>query len=496
MGLLQLDSVNVLCRSHYLPVFARLGHYPREVLDRLTGHTAGRMQREYVEYWAHEASLVPLATHPLLRWRMARAAEESWGGMQRVAREHPQLLAEVRQLIAEHGPIRSADVSIERQAKKPGQMWNWHAGKVALEYLFWAGEVGAARRVNFERRYDLIERVLPAEIVDQPTPAREDAQRELVRIAARAYGVATEPDLGDYFRLPRGDSKQRVAELVETGELQPVTVAGWQAPGYLWPDARRPRRVQARALLSPFDPLVWFRDRAKRLFGFHYRIEIYTPAAQRVHGYYVLPFLLGEALVGRVDLKSDRQAGVLRVQSAWAEPDAPPRRWPSSWPRNWPNSRAGSTSTACRSATGATWRRRWPRRAEPRLDPTPRWPTSRSCWPRPVGWPPPVRGRSSGSPAHRARASPPSPAGWWPGSGDSERCWSAWTVSTSPTPSCAEPAGGIARVRRTPSTGPAMPPSWPGCAASPAPSTHLPSTGPSRTRSRRPSQCRPAYRWW
>ncbi len=324
MGLLQLDSVNVLCRSHYLPVFARLGHYPREVLDRLTGHTAGRMQREYVEYWAHEASLVPLATHPLLRWRMARAAEESWGGMQRVAREHPQLLAEVRQLIAEHGPIRSADVSVERQAKKPGQMWNWHAGKVALEYLFWAGEVGAARRVNFERRYDLIERVLPAEIVETPTPAREDAQRELVRIAARAYGVATEPDLGDYFRLPRGDSKQRVAELVEAGELQPVTVAGWQAPGYLWPDARRPRRVQARALLSPFDPLVWFRDRAKRLFGFHYRIEIYTPAAQRVHGYYVLPFLLGEALVGRVDLKSDRQAGVLRVQSAWAEPDARP----------------------------------------------------------------------------------------------------------------------------------------------------------------------------
>ncbi|MEO6502347.1 MAG: crosslink repair DNA glycosylase YcaQ family protein [Jatrophihabitantaceae bacterium] len=320
MGLLQLDSVNVLSRSHYLPVFARLGHYPREILDRLTGHTTGRLQREYVEYWAHEASLIPLATHPLLRWRMTRANLESWGGMQRIAREQPQLLDGIRQLIAEQGPIRSADVTQERQPKKPGQMWNWNDAKTALEYLFWAGEVGAARRINFERQYDLIERVLPAHIVDQPTPAREDAQRELVRIAARAYGVATEPDLGDYFRLPRAESKLRVAELAEAGELLPVTVAGWNAPGYLWPAARRPRRVQARALLSPFDPLIWFRDRAKRLFGFHYRIEIYTPAAQRVHGYYVLPFLLGESLVGRVDLKADRQAGVLRAQSAWSEP--------------------------------------------------------------------------------------------------------------------------------------------------------------------------------
>ncbi len=321
MGLLQLDSVNVLSRSHYLPVFARLGAYPRDILDRLTGHTAGRLQREYVEYWAHEASLVPLATHPLLRWRMDRAAEDAWGSIQRIARDKPELMDQVRRAVAAGGPIRSTELGLERNPKKPGQMWNWHDGKVALEYLFWAGEVGAARRVNFERHYDLIERVLPVHIHQQPTPRREDAQRELVRIAARACGVATEPDLGDYFRLPRADSKLRVAELVETGELLPVSVAGWDAPGYLWPAARRPRRVQARALLSPFDPLIWFRDRARRLFGFHYRIEIYTPAAQRVHGYYVLPFLLGETLVGRVDLKADRQAGVLRVQSAWGEPD-------------------------------------------------------------------------------------------------------------------------------------------------------------------------------
>jgi uncharacterized protein YcaQ len=322
MGLLQLDSVNVLSRSHYLPVYARLGPYPREILDRLTAHTAGKIQREYVEYWAHEASLIPLSTHPLLRWRMERAIEDAWGGIQRLAREKPHLLEDVRRIVTLEGPIRSNELGIERAAKKPGEMWNWHDGKVALEFLFWRGEIGAARRINFERHYDLIERVLPAQIHNQPTPSREDAQRELVRIAARAYGVATEPDLGDYFRLPRAESKQRVAELVEAGELLPVTVEGWGAPAYFWPEARKPRRVAARALLSPFDPLIWFRDRAMRLFGFHYRIEIYTPAAQRLHGYYVLPFLLGDTLAGRVDLKADRQSGVLRVQSAWVEPDA------------------------------------------------------------------------------------------------------------------------------------------------------------------------------
>ncbi len=322
MGLLQLDSVNVLSRSHYLPVYSRLGSYPREILDRLTGHTAGRLQREYVEYWAHEASLVPLATHPLLRWRMARAADEAWGSIQRIVRDKPGLLEDVRRMVAVDGPIRSGELGIRPTAKQPGQMWQWHDGKIALEYLFWAGEIGAARRINFERHYDLIERVLPPEILNRPTPEPEAAQRELVRIAARAYGVATEPDLGDYFRLPRAASKLRVAELVETGELLPVSVQGWGVPAYLWPAARKPRQLQARALLSPFDPLIWFRDRAKRLFGFHYRIEIYTPAAQRVHGYYVLPFLLGDNLVGRVDLKADRQAGLLRVQSAWAEPDA------------------------------------------------------------------------------------------------------------------------------------------------------------------------------
>jgi uncharacterized protein YcaQ len=201
-------------------------------------------------------------------------------------------------------------------------MWNWHDGKVALEHLFFAGQVSAACRVNFERLYDLTERAIPAPVLAAPAPTEADAQRELVRVAARALGVATEPDLGDYFRLPRAASKARVAELAEGGELIPVAVDGWSAPGYLWPAARRPRRVTARALLSPFDSLIFYRARTERLFGFRYRIEIYTPAARRVHGYYVLPFLLGDALVARVDLKSDRQAGLLRVQGAFAEPGA------------------------------------------------------------------------------------------------------------------------------------------------------------------------------
>ncbi len=228
--------------------------------------------------------------------------------MVRVARDAPELVERVERLVAERGPIRSGDTEVARPPREPGQMWNWSDGKIALEYLFWAGRVTAARRVNFERLYDLPERVLPVEVLAAPTPSPADAQRELVRIAARALGVATEPDLGDYFRLPRTESKQRVAELVDAGELVRVSVAGWRAPAYLWPAARRPRRITARALLSPFDSLVWFRDRTERLFDFRYRIEIYTPAAQRVHGYYVLPFLLGERLVARVDLKSDRQA--------------------------------------------------------------------------------------------------------------------------------------------------------------------------------------------
>jgi uncharacterized protein len=319
LGLLQLDSVNVFVRAHYMPVFSRLGPYDRARLDRIAGHGSGRIDRRLVEYWAHEASLIPVELHPLLRWRMGDLGS-AWGSMQRIVDERPGLVAETLALVTAQGPVRARDTGAERQPNRPGQMWNWHEGKVALEHLFFTGQIGAARRVNFERCYDLIERVLPPEINNLPTPEPADAQRQLVRISAAALGIATEPDLGDYFRLPRADSKARVAELVDSGELLPVTVVGWEVPAYLWHQARRPRKVSARALLSPFDPLIWFRPRTERLFDFRYRIEIYTPAPKRIHGYYVLPFLLGDRLTARVDLKSDRQAGMLRVQSAFAEP--------------------------------------------------------------------------------------------------------------------------------------------------------------------------------
>ncbi len=323
LGVLQLDSVNVFSRSHYMPVFSRLGPYDRGLLDRLAGHDDHRKARDrrLLEYWAHEASLIPIDRQPLFRWRMERLDKEAWGSISRIARERPQLIADTLALVTEQGPIRANATGIPRPADEPGRLWNWHDGKRALEHLFFAGTVAAYERVNFERRYDLVERVVPRDVLDVPTPAEADAQRELVRIAAAALGVATEPDLGDYFRLPRAASKARVAELVETGELLPAAVEGWRAPAYLWPAARRPRRIHARALLSPFDSLVWFRDRTERLFDFFYRIEIYTPAPKRIYGYYVLPFLLGDTLVARVDLKADRQASALLVQGAYAEPE-------------------------------------------------------------------------------------------------------------------------------------------------------------------------------
>src|SRR6201747_1251332 len=326
LGIVQLDSVNVFSRSHYMPLFSRLGPHPRETLDQLTGHQDGidanarADRRELFEYWAHEASLIPIDMQPLMRGRMARADKLAWAGVARVGREERALVKRVLKLVREQGPMRAREVGGPKRVRKAGEMWNWNDGKKALEYLFFAGEVMAERRVNFERLYDLPERVLPRAILEMPTPSEAEAQRELLLVAARRLGVATEPDLGDYFRLPRADSKARLAELVEAGALVPAAVEGWDAPAYAPPDLHVPRRIRARALLTPFDSMVWARERTERLFGFRYRIEIYVPAAKRVYGYYVLPFLLGDRLAARVDLKSDRQAGVLRVRGAFAEP--------------------------------------------------------------------------------------------------------------------------------------------------------------------------------
>lgn len=319
LGLFQIDSVSVIVRAHYMPLFSRLGPYPRALLD---GAGTGR-KRLLFEYWAHEASLLPVETYPLMRWRMERAArgEGIYKALAKFGRERADFVETVFAEVAARGPIAASDFD---DARGQGGWWGWSDTKHALEFLFWAGRITTAeRRPSFERLYDLTERVLPKPVLALPVPAPEEAHRELLTVAARALGVATASDLRDYFRMSPGDADPRIAELVEAGALLPVKVEGWTNKAYLDPKARMPRRVEARALLAPFDPLVWERSRTERLFNFHYRIEIYTPAEKRVFGYYVLPFLLGERLVGRVSLKADRQAGVLRVDAAHKEDGAP-----------------------------------------------------------------------------------------------------------------------------------------------------------------------------
>jgi uncharacterized protein YcaQ len=314
-NLLQMDSVNVFQRAHYLPAFSRLGGYPMGLLDRMAYG-----DRELFEYWGHEASLLPVALQPLLRWRMERAAAglEGWGRTRRIALEQPEFVAEVLRRVTELGAVGAGE--LRDGARGPAAWWGWDETKIALEHLFWSGRVTTAGRRGFERLYDVPERVLPPAVLAAPTPCPEEAQRELIRLSAQAHGVATERDLRDYFRLGVQDARTAIGSLVEAGELLPVAVEGWRQPAYLWPGAAVPRRVRCSALLSPFDPLVWERARTSRLFGFDYRIEIYVPAPERVHGYYVLPFLHDEALTARVDLKADRKAGVLRVMAAWLEP--------------------------------------------------------------------------------------------------------------------------------------------------------------------------------
>jgi uncharacterized protein YcaQ len=314
VNVIQVDSVNVLVRSQELPLFARLGPHPRTMLADAID------DGELWECWAHVASIVPSAQHRLFRWKMERGHE--WKAIDRIAGEKPGFVEDVLTRIRDTGPITAGD--LEQRVGKKGSWWNWDDGKIVLEHLFHSGRlVAIRRRRDFAREYDLPERVLPASVLDAPTPTEAEARKELLTIAARSMGVATLDDMIDYHRqqLQPGLSacKPIVAELVDEGVLRTATVEGWTKPAYLHRDATMPRAVQTRALLSPFDSLVWHRDRTERLFDFRYRIEIYTPAPKRVYGYYVLPYLLGDRLVGRIDLKADRAAGVLRIQGAFVE---------------------------------------------------------------------------------------------------------------------------------------------------------------------------------
>ena len=314
LGLLQLDSVQAVCRSHFLPVYSRLGPYDRAALDDWLWHSG-----EMFEAWSHEASIVPVAMEPLLRWCRQRAAEgETWAGLHAMATAHADYVAGVLDEVHRHGPLFAGDLSDPRPRR--GTWWSGRSdGRRALDWLFRIGEVGITRTGNFEKGFSRLAHLIPEEVRLLPTPDAHEAQRDLLERAARSHGVGTAADLADYFRLRMPEARPRIAELVEAGRLLEVSVEGWRQPGLRHPEAVVPRKVDARALLSPFDPVVWFRPRAERLFGFRYRIEIYVPAEKREYGYYVLPFLLGEGLVGRVDVKADRAGGRLLARGVFAE---------------------------------------------------------------------------------------------------------------------------------------------------------------------------------
>ncbi len=328
-GVLQVDSVNVLQRAHYMPLYSRMGPYDVDLLRRAQAQE-GRRPRRLVEYWAHVQALMPVDLWPLMRHRMEmyRSERGKWGFTADAALE-PRVLAAVR----DRGPVTARELEKEFSTgprTKEHWGWNWSESRKVLDYLYLVGDVAiAGRNSQFEVRYDLPERVLPAAVLDAPTPTPQEAVTELVRRAARSHGVASGACLADYYRLRlqpapgMPSAKVAIDELVESGELTPVAVQGWQRQAYLHRDARLPRRVGARALLSPFDPVVWERSRAQALFDFFYRIEIYVPVEKRLHGYYVLPFLLGDRLVGRVDLKADRADRTLLVKGAFAEQHAP-----------------------------------------------------------------------------------------------------------------------------------------------------------------------------
>lgn len=310
MGVIQIDSVNVVVRSQELPLFARLGAHRRDLIDHATA------SGDLFEYWVHEACHVPVADHPLWRWRMA--APHRWSGPRDIGERSPAVVADVLRRVHADGPVTVGD--LRTRPKRAGSWWDWDDTKAALELLFWRGDITARRRPrDFARVYDVVERALPADVVNAPTPTRRDAHRELARRAVRHLGVATLDDIADYHRLRTAEVRDVLADLVESGEVVPTVVEGWSRPAFTPADVSIPRTMHTRAVLSPFDPVVWHRPRAARLFGFDYRLEIYTPASQRRYGYYVLPFLVNDHLVARVDLKSDRTTGRLLVRTAWIE---------------------------------------------------------------------------------------------------------------------------------------------------------------------------------
>ncbi len=310
IGLLQLDSVNVVVRSHYMPLFSRLGPYDRQLIDDFAYRRG-----ELFEYWGHEASLLPTETFPLYRHRMD--AVKPWNGLTALQKAEPRYVDQVLAEVADRGPMIVSQLS--EPGERNGPWWGYSKGKMALEWLFATGAITCSHRENFTRFYDLTERVIPTQQLDSPTVTMQEAHREMLRLAARSHGVGTAADLADYYRISMPKARPRIKELVEAGDLIEVSVAGWGQTAYLDPNARTPRRITGAALLTPFDPVVWKRDRAERLFGFRYRIEIYVPEPKRIYGYYVMPFLLDGELVARVDLKSDRQLSRLLVRGTFLE---------------------------------------------------------------------------------------------------------------------------------------------------------------------------------
>lgn len=319
VGVIQIDSVNVLVRSQELPLFARLGSHKRTAIAEAT------KRGKIFEYWAHEAAHVPVELHPLFRWKMeaARRGDSTHWGLSRFYIANKSFVESIYRRVVSDGPISSRELSVRKVPK--GTWWDWDEAKIALEYLFWTGRVmSRARGSDFSRLYDIPERVLPESILAAATPSEHDARKALVARSGASMGIATASDLADYFRQKLTVIRPLIKELVEEGDLREVRVEGWKEAAFLHSSARLPKSIETRALLSPFDSLVWCRPRNERLFNFHYRIEIYTPQPKRIYGYYVLPFMLNGEVVGRVDLKADRVNGALLVHGAYAEADIAP----------------------------------------------------------------------------------------------------------------------------------------------------------------------------